>query len=78
MDDSELAKMKSTINLLQTIYGVLFALSLVILIGRWTIGLPGVAMIVWAIALGGAVAVRLYRTSLVNKYNTAMGVGVLR
>ncbi|HEX7667718.1 MAG TPA: hypothetical protein VF407_24490, partial [Polyangiaceae bacterium] len=74
----ELAKMKSTINLLQTIYGVLFALSLVILIGRWTIGLPGVAMIVWAIALGGAVAVRLYRTSLVNKYNTAMGVGVLR
>jgi S1-C subfamily serine protease len=70
--DADLAKMKSTIDLLQKVYMVLFGISLVLLVGSWTVAMPSGSGLAWAVALGGAVLTRLYRTSLVNKYNARL------
>ena len=65
----EAAKLKSKIATLQTAYVVLFGASLLLLVGRFAANLPPITQLFWALSLGGAVVVRIYRTSLVNKYN---------
>ena len=70
MTDPEMAALKSTIGMLQVLYGVLFGTSLVIILLQYTsMGFSSNSTAFWAVALGGAVVTRLYRTSLVNKYN---------
>jgi hypothetical protein len=70
MNDAELAALKEKIDQLHTLYFVLFSGSLVVLALQWfVIGRGTVASLVWVLLLGGAVAVRVYRTSLVNRYN---------
>ena len=61
--------MRRKIENLQKLYFVLFFGSLVLLVLRWTIAMPSISMLAWAVCLGGAVATRLYRQSLVTKYN---------
>lgn len=68
MDERE--SLKQRIATLQTVYLVLFLASLVMLGVNWVVlhhTLLGT--LAWALTLGGAVATRLYRTSLVNRYN---------
>lgn len=73
--DSELAALKAKIDRLQSLYFVLFVSSLVLLVARWVVTLPPISFLAWALTLGGAVACRLYRTSLVNKYNALLTRG---
>jgi hypothetical protein len=52
---------------------VLFGISLVVILLQYmSIGFSGGSTAVWALTLGGAIATRLYRTSLVNRYNAAV------
>jgi hypothetical protein len=75
MTDEQLAGMKSRISMLLVAYALLFGASLVILIYQYSNrARAGDMTIYWALCLGAAVCTRLYRTSLVNKYNTAMAV----
>jgi hypothetical protein len=67
--NAELAAMKKKIGTLQIVYGVLFMVSLVLLVYQYTAHNSSNLTIEWAISLGGAVLVRFYRQSLVNKYN---------
>ncbi len=70
MTDEELAALKSRISLLQIVYFVLFGASLLIIIMQYSDRRHAQDLTIWwALALGGAVCTRLYRTSLVNKYN---------
>jgi len=66
--DAQLDNLKATIARLQVLYFVLFGASLVLLVTRWS-------TVVWAITLGSAVVTRLYRGSLVNKYNAMLAQG---
>ena len=66
--DSQLEELKSTISRLQVLYFVLFGVSLVLLVTRWS-------TVAWAISLGSAVVCRLYRSSLVNKHNALLARG---
>jgi hypothetical protein len=66
--DAQLEQLKSTISRLQVLYFVLFGASLVLLVSRWS-------TVLWAISLGSAVICRLYRSSLVNKYNALLAQG---
>lgn len=75
MTDEQLAGMKSRISMLLVAYALLFGASLVIIIMQYSDRRhAGDLTIYWALCLGGAVLTRLYRTSLVNKYNTAIAV----
>jgi hypothetical protein len=80
MNETERAQLKSKIDSLQTLYGVLFVASLVALGARWMV--PGfrsaITFALWALLLAGAVFVRLYRTSLVNRYNASIQRGPLQ
>ncbi|HEY1816307.1 MAG TPA: hypothetical protein VGG74_28360 [Kofleriaceae bacterium] len=68
--NAELVAMKSKIGMLQIVYGVLFGLSLVLLVYQYgTHHYSSSLNVAWAVSLGGAVLVRLYRQSQVNKYN---------
>jgi hypothetical protein len=68
VEHPEVAKLRRTIASLQVLYFVLFSASLVLLVVNF--GHKSAEQhLFWAIALGGAVIVRLIRTSLVNKYN---------
>jgi len=69
MEEAELAKLKAKIDQLQTAYFVLFAGSLAVLALQWFVLRSTATQLLWVLCLGGAVAVRVYRTSLVNKYN---------
>jgi hypothetical protein len=70
MNDAELAALKEKIDQLHTLYFVLFSGSLVVLALQWfVIGRGLLTSLLWMLLLGGAVAVRFYRTSLVNRYN---------
>jgi len=71
----EAAKLKSKIAMLQVAYVVLFGISLLVLVGRVAIHMGDNWQAPWAISLGGAVAVRIYRSSLVNKYNAMLRPG---
>jgi hypothetical protein len=67
--NAELVAMKKKIGTLQIAYGVLFGISLILLVYQYTSHNSTNLTIEWALSLGGAVLVRLYRQSLVNKYN---------
>jgi hypothetical protein len=72
--NAELAALKSKIDLLRIVYVVLFFGSLVIIALQVTGGVRGMT-IPWALSLGGAVATRLVRSSMVNKYNGLLAGG---
>jgi len=69
VQNAELAAMKKKIGTLQIVYGALFGVSLLLLVYQYTAHNSSNLTIEWACSLGGAVLVRLYRQSLVNKYN---------
>jgi hypothetical protein len=72
----DLQAMKRKIDNLQKLYLTLFLTSLAILVASWTIHLPAIGHLAWAVTLGGAVITRISRQSLVTKYNQAiMGGG---
>ncbi len=74
MDDAERTRLKAQIDQLQLAYSVLFGGSLVVLALQWfVIGWGNGGRLLWFLLLGGAVATRLYRTSLVNRYNADLG-----
>jgi hypothetical protein len=74
MDEQE--RLKGLIGTLQIVYGGLFALSLVMLGTNWLVlGHSTVGTAIWAVTLGSAVMTRLYRTSLVNRYNVLVAGG---
>jgi DMSO reductase anchor subunit len=71
MSPAELAALKSKISILQVAYVLLFGSSLVILVAQQTSDYrrsPNMTLY-FALLLGGAVITRLYRRSLVTKYN---------
>lgn len=64
----ELLALKKRINVLQGLYAVLFLASLLLIVTNF--GKHDSQMtILWAVSLGAAVLVRLYRQSQVSKYN---------
>jgi hypothetical protein len=67
--NAELAAMKKKISTLQLLYGVLFGLSLVLIVYQYGSHASSTTNVAWAVSLGGAVVVRLIRQSMVNKYN---------
>lgn len=69
VQNAELVSLKSKIGTLQVVYGGLFALSLVLLVYEYSVHASSAINIAWALSLGGAVLVRLIRSSMVNKYN---------
>jgi len=77
MTDQELASLKATIDRLAILYPILFGASLVIIVLQTMTphGFGGPLSLVWAMTLGGAVATRLYRNSLVTKYNASISKG---
>jgi hypothetical protein len=64
----EMVALKKKITVLQWMYGALFIASLVLLVTNFG-KRDGDMTILWAVSLGGAVLVRLYRQSQVAKYN---------
>ena len=73
-NQSERTELKKTIDALNTLYMVVFGASLVIIVLQALHAVEGSGWtVVWAITLGSAVLVRMYRTSLVNKYNESSG-----
>ncbi|HEY4119505.1 MAG TPA: hypothetical protein VGM56_16670 [Byssovorax sp.] len=72
MTDDEMASLKSRISSLQKVYFVLFIGSLAVLAFEYLVLRNPLTMVVWVLMLGGAVATRLYRNSLVNKYNAEL------
>lgn len=68
----ELAALKRKIGTLQVVYGVLFGLSLVLIVYNYQAHTAAEMHVLWAVALGGAVITRLIRQSLVNKYNALL------
>jgi hypothetical protein len=74
MDDAERTSLKAKIDQLQTVYIVLFGGSLVVLALQWfVIGWGNGGRLLWFVLLGSAVGTRIYRTSLVNRYNADLG-----
>jgi hypothetical protein len=69
MPGADLDAMRKKIDALQKLYFVLFVGSLVVLVLRYTVAMPPISFLGWAVLLGGAIATRLYRQSLANKYN---------
>ena len=73
-NENNIAALKSRIKQLQIAYLVLFGSSVImIVLQRMDMGFGPGSTVVWAGLLLSAVCTRLYRTSLVNKYNEAMG-----
>ena len=73
-NDVELAALKSRIDMLKIVYVVFFGTSIVLIVLQATNTFLGPqSVILWAVTLGCAVATRLYRNSLINKYNAARG-----
>jgi hypothetical protein len=68
----ELAALKKRIDRLQGLYLVLFLTSLAILVASWSIHLPPIGHLAWAVTLGGAVVTRIVRQGLVTKYNAML------
>jgi hypothetical protein len=67
--------LKDRIDMMQKLYLFLFIGSLGILVASYTIGIPPIGHVAWAITLGGAVITRIKRQSMVNKYNAALAGG---
>jgi len=72
--NAELAALKSKIDVLRVLYAVLFFGSLVILVVQYGAHVAGLTL-PWALLLGGAVATRLVRQSIVAKYNGLLSGG---
>lgn len=70
MEDAQ--KLKARIDTLLMLYGGLFGVSLVALVANWTTGHTTIGTAIWVLTLAGAVGTRLYRTSLVNRYNAVL------
>jgi hypothetical protein len=64
----ELVALKKKLGVLQVAYAVLFIASLVLLVTNFG-KRDNDRTILWAVSLGAAVLVRLYRQSQVSKYN---------
>ena len=73
--EPDLLALKSKIDAMRILYGILFIASLVLILANWQLRLSGVFHLAWAVCLGGAVLTRLYRTSLVNRYNNLLAGG---
>jgi hypothetical protein len=74
MEDAERTQLKAKIDQLQTVYFVLFFGSLVVLALQWfVIGWGNGGRLIWFVLLASAVGTRIYRTSLVNRYNADLG-----
>jgi hypothetical protein len=74
MDEKE--RLKATIDQLQVAYGVLFGLSLLAIAANWFVfqhSAFGTGL--WLLTLGSAVATRIYRSTLVNQYNSEINGG---
>jgi hypothetical protein len=70
MNDDELAATQTKIKTLGGVYALLFFGSLVVLVYQSIQkDFRGASVALWAVLLGGAIATRLYRQSLVSKYN---------
>jgi hypothetical protein len=70
MTDEEFAALESRIRLLATLYAALFGVSLLVIVAQATfLGHSPPTTILWALSLGGAIATRLYRGALLNRYN---------
>ena len=71
MSAEELTALKTKTSILQVLYILLFGSSLVILVVQQTQGYRHASdlTLYFALLLGSAVLTRLYRRSLVNKYN---------
>jgi hypothetical protein len=67
-DQIQLAALKKKTDTLQKVYLALFVFSLVLIVVHR-------ATFLWAVVLGSAVCTRLYRQSLVNKYNAIVAGG---
>lgn len=67
--------LKDRIDMMQKLYLFLFIGSLGILVASYTVGIPPIGHVAWAITLGGAVITRIKRQSMVNKYNAALAGG---
>lgn len=61
--------LRSSAKTLQTLYAVLFGLSLLLLLVQFIEGFTIGWELLWVLTLGGAVACRLKRTSIVNRMN---------
>jgi len=72
--NAELASLKSKIDALRILYIVLFFGSMAILVIQYAGSIGGLTL-PWALLLGGAVATRLARQSMVNKYNALLAGG---
>jgi hypothetical protein len=72
MTDEQVAALKSRIGILQIAYFIAFAITLVIIatLYRQHRG----ELVYWAVPLGLAVCIRLYRTSLIKRFTTEMAV----
>lgn len=67
---SNLQSLQSKIQLLRNLYIVLFIASLVLIVLQVAVlGFKTVPEFAWALTLGGAVACRFYRESLLTKFN---------
>jgi hypothetical protein len=71
----EMRALKERIGMLQKLYLFLFLGSLGILVASYTIGIPPIGHVAWALTLGGAVITRIKRQGLVNQYNAALAGG---
>jgi hypothetical protein len=69
-----LVALKRKIDALQLLYVVLFVASLVLIVAGYRVHTASVNVL-WAFALGGAVLVRIFRQSLVRKYNAVVTGG---
>jgi hypothetical protein len=72
--NAELASLKSKIDALRILYIVLFFGSMAVLVIQYAASVGGLTL-PWALLLGSAVATRLWRQSMVNKYNSLLAGG---
>ena len=71
----EMRALKDRIDMMQKLYLFLFLGSLGILVASYTVGIPPIGHVAWAVTLGGAVITRIKRQGLVNRYNAALAGG---
>jgi hypothetical protein len=73
-NNAELVALKRRIDAFQILYVVLFVASLALLLASFQTSV-GSVNVLWALSLGGAVLVRVIRSSWVSKYNTLINGG---
>ncbi len=68
----DLVRLKKKIDVLQILYVILFIGSLVLLVANWQTRAASSMHVMWAVVLGSAVLTRIYRQTVVAKYNSAV------